>query len=127
MVLCSMVVCDLVGRIYHPEHFACSICGKNIAVGFDYFLNPNNNVVCDVCYMWKYAPKCCKCDEPLEEWIVETIGKQFHERCFRCCVCKRILQTSMVLVWNGEIYCHNDYWKLRRGSVFRKLLCYLWK
>ncbi|CDW57667.1 LIM domain containing protein [Trichuris trichiura] len=127
VTLCPEFVYDTLGRVYHPEHFTCSVCGKNIAAGFDYFIGNNNSILCDICYTLKLAPKCFTCKQPLGEWIVEAAGKQFHEKCFSCYACKKLLRTSKILVYNGNVYCHEDYWTLRRGSPFRKLWCYLWK
>ncbi|XP_024124828.1 filamin-binding LIM protein 1 [Oryzias melastigma] len=80
-------------RPYHPSCFTCTTCHQQI--GEQTFAQGEvGEVYCILDYYRKYAPECGVCNQliiPKEDgtdsYIVECLGRSYHENCFRCEVC----------------------------------------
>ncbi|RVE73169.1 hypothetical protein OJAV_G00048210 [Oryzias javanicus] len=80
-------------RPYHPSCFTCTTCHQQI--GEQTFAQGEvGEVYCLLDYYRKYAPECGVCNQliiPKEDgtdsYIVECLGRSYHENCFRCEVC----------------------------------------
>ncbi|KAF0991655.1 hypothetical protein HZS_6299 [Henneguya salminicola] len=52
-------------RVWHPEHFNCTKCSKNLqSLGF---FEEQQKIMCKECYAEIYAPKCYACGRPCAE------------------------------------------------------------
>uniref|UniRef100_A0A3P9IXS4 Filamin binding LIM protein 1 n=1 Tax=Oryzias latipes TaxID=8090 RepID=A0A3P9IXS4_ORYLA len=80
-------------RPYHPSCFTCTTCHQQI--GEQTFAQGEvGEVYCLLDYYRKYAPECGICNQliiPKEDgtdsYIIECLGRSYHENCFRCEVC----------------------------------------
>ena len=73
-----------VGKTYHPEHFVCSYCGRQI--GSEGFKVDRGKPYCQDCYNKLFSVKCTLCKHPIgggERWV-EAMGEPWHATCFKC-------------------------------------------
>ena len=76
-------------RKYHPEHFFCSVCQKEI--GNESFIERDDKVYCDGCYTSYFLPICPKCQKPVLDFCTEAMGQKWHPECFTCNECGKSL------------------------------------
>jgi len=87
-------VVTAVGNQYHPHHFTCTGCGKNL-VGQQY-KEDEGDVYCTVCKESKKkrlpqdAEPCAKCKRPIIGEYITLHGQKVHPEHFRCedCGCE---------------------------------------
>ncbi|TWW62091.1 Filamin-binding LIM protein 1 [Takifugu flavidus] len=85
-------------RAYHVACFTCATCKQQI--GEQAFAQGEvGEVYCLEDYYRKYAPKCNACNHSIipkedgtDSYIVECLGRSYHENCYRCQVC--VIQLS---------------------------------
>lgn len=55
------------------------------------------------------APKCARCDKSVyaAEQVVGPLGKPYHKTCLVCSVCRKRLDSTLLLEHDGEAYCKN--------------------
>ncbi|CAH3031464.1 hypothetical protein pdam_00012186 [Pocillopora damicornis] len=73
-----------VGKTFHPEHFICSHCGKQI--GSEGFNVDRGKPYCEDDYKKLFCVKCALCRRPIgggERWV-EALGEPWHASCFKC-------------------------------------------
>ena len=56
-------VVTAMGNTYHPEHFICSHCEKEL--GTETFFERDDNPYCEECCHFLFSPKCAYCDGPI--------------------------------------------------------------
>lgn len=61
---------------------------------------------------------CGGCPQPIKGRIVSAMGVRWHPDCFRCTVCKELLEHVSSYEHDGRPYCHLDY-----HEVFVKSAC----
>ena len=58
------------------------------------------------------APKCAKCEKSVykaEE--IRAANKTFHNLCFKCTTCNKLLEAKILSEHHGDLYCKNCYGK----------------
>lgn len=100
-------VVHALGKKYHPEHFFCSVCQKEI--GNETFVERNEKVYCENCYTTYFTPLCPKCNQPVLDFCTEAMGKKYHPDCFVCIECEKPLKDELFMERNNQIYCEKCY------------------
>jgi len=92
------------GKKFHREHFRCHDCHREL--GTDPFYEKQGSIYCESC-VHRTQPKCGACSRPITDARIKAAGKDFHENCFVCSVCRQPLLDFMEK--NGAFYCINHY------------------
>jgi hypothetical protein len=77
------------GAHWHYGHFFCAECGDPFARGQSH-VELDGYAWCLACQTRRTerrAPKCGLCKLPVVGSVVQALGKEFHEDCFRCGDC----------------------------------------
>jgi len=73
------------GNYYHPEHFTCHYCGKQLPA--DAFYEKDGKAYCVDDFLNLFAPKCKGCKKPItDEYCLAALDGDWHPKCFRCMV-----------------------------------------
>ncbi|XP_028407500.1 PDZ and LIM domain protein 7-like isoform X2 [Dendronephthya gigantea] len=83
-----------IGKMFHPEHFICAHCGKQIAN--ESFHLDSGKPYCAQDYKELFCVKCCSCKQVIgggDRWL-EALDKPWHADCFRCAVCGSNLENT---------------------------------
>ncbi|XP_020818090.1 paxillin homolog 1 [Drosophila serrata] len=105
-IIRSRAICSL-GKSYHPLHFTCQDCGGQVEPS-DYY-DIKDKVVCSECYLSKHAEKCSTCRAPIVGRTVVSMGRKWHEKCFRCLSCSKPLLSSSFYEVNGFLFCKEHF------------------
>ena len=91
---------------WHVECFKCVVCQTWLANGE--FHEINDNLTCTNCYTTKTGTKCAVCQETILKKGIKFGLKTYHQECFRCSGCDKILiGEKSVKEKNGEPICHD--------------------
>ena len=83
--------------MFHPEHFICAHCGKQIAN--ESFHLDSGKPYCAQDYKELFCVKCCSCKQVIgggDRWL-EALDKPWHADCFRCAVSRFFMLGLCVL------------------------------
>ena len=83
-------------RNYHPECFRCSHCKKSLA-GEQYY-EMDNQLFCENDYHTLYSAKCGACNQIILDDHIEVMGSSYHNRCFVCQGCNKVLGGIISLI-----------------------------
>jgi len=103
---------------YHPQHFTCSGCGKNL-VG-QKFKEDDGEVFCTSCKVsrkQRSAPPseiCGKCKKPILGDYIIMGGHKVHSEHYRCEECGSEFKDGNCHEYEGKYYCTADYQRLIR-------------
>lgn len=94
---------------WHEDCFLCSSCQKSL-IGVP-FGPKENKLFCGDCYNSNFASKCFECSEIFIPGAkkMEYKNKKWHEKCFCCAVCKKVIGTKCFIPKDQEIYCVTCY------------------
>lgn len=84
--MCFQPCVQAIGKTYHPDHFTCNNCGKQI--GSEGFNVDRGMPYCEPCYKDMFCIKCAGCRKAIgggDRWV-EAIGDSWHAHCFKCSV-----------------------------------------
>lgn len=73
------------GRCWHPEHFVCSSCQKQLQNTM--FVFEEESIFCEKCYEKKFAKTCHSCRRPIVGSCITAQDLSWHEEHFRCSRC----------------------------------------
>ncbi|PRP83932.1 LIM-type zinc finger-containing protein [Planoprotostelium fungivorum] len=107
---------------YHPEHFNCTGCGKNL-VGCT-FKEDEGDIYCNSCkenrtQRIEAGPKaeiCAKCKKLIYGEFVILKGQKMHAEHFRCEECRCEFRGGNCHEYEGKLYCAEDYAKIIRNT-----------
>ena len=81
------------GTAYHPNHFTCHTCQKDLLELNGYIRGPDSKLYCQEDYIQQFLPRCAYCHEPIrDEHFEEALGKTWHVDHLRCDVCDKALE-----------------------------------
>jgi len=109
-----------IGNKYHPHHFTCTGCGKNL-VGQP-FKEDEGEVYCTGCRENKKqrimlpTEPCGKCKRPIIGEFIMLHGQKVHPEHFRCEECGCEFKGGNCHEYEGKLYCTEDYQKLLRNT-----------
>jgi hypothetical protein len=78
------------GEHWHFGHFFCAECGDPFEQGMSH-IEKDGYAWCLNCQTKRTerrAPKCRKCRLPVIGPVVQAMGGEWHDKCFRCVTCK---------------------------------------
>jgi len=113
-------VTTITGSKYHPNHFTCTGCGKNL-VGAPY-KEDEGDLFCNGCKdtrSQRLAPAtetCAKCKKPIIGEFIVLNGQRMHSEHFRCEECGCDFRGGNCHEYEGKLYCLDDYNKLLRNT-----------
>nr|CAD2173587.1 unnamed protein product [Meloidogyne enterolobii] len=94
---------------WHEECFLCSMC--KISLVDKPFGSKNERIYCSNCYDQAFATRCDGCGEIFKAGMkkMEYRGKQWHDKCFVCALCKAPIGTRSFIPKNEEVFCAACY------------------
>ncbi|KAI6182377.1 BMA-LIM-9, isoform c [Aphelenchoides bicaudatus] len=94
---------------WHEECFLCSMCRFSLVD--QPFGSKNDRIFCSNCYDQAFATRCCACSEIFRAGMkkMEYKGKQWHDSCFCCAMCKSPIGTKSFIPKNDEVFCAGCY------------------
>ncbi|CAD5206947.1 unnamed protein product [Bursaphelenchus okinawaensis] len=94
---------------WHEECFLCSMCRFSLVD--QPFGSKNEKIFCSNCYDQAFATRCDGCNEIFRAGMkkMEYKGKQWHDKCFCCAMCKTPIGTRSFIPKNDEVFCSNCY------------------
>ncbi|KAG9508947.1 Four and a half LIM domains protein 2, partial [Fragariocoptes setiger] len=93
-------------------HDACFVCSRCSASLIDKpFGTKSEKIYCADCYDTSFATKCDACQNPFRAGSkkMEYRGRQWHDSCFCCCVCKNTIGSNSFIPKDESIYCIKCY------------------
>ncbi len=99
------------GKFFHPDHFRCALCQKNIGSGK--FFNHDGKIICENCYYQNYALRCRQCGRPITGEYIEQDGFFYHKDCYeehialKCALCGKIITGNYLIDYWGNNYCQS--------------------
>ncbi|XP_043215188.1 prickle planar cell polarity protein 3-like isoform X2 [Amphibalanus amphitrite] len=93
-------------------HEACFLCNKcRMSLVDKQFGSKADNIYCGPCYDAQFATRCDGCGEIFRAGTkkMEYKTRQWHEKCFACCVCQTPIGTKSFIPREQEIYCTGCY------------------
>ncbi|KAI8817016.1 uncharacterized protein EV422DRAFT_260873 [Fimicolochytrium jonesii] len=101
---------NAMGRTYHPEHFTCRGCDRQLGQGR--FYEKDGFAFCEGCWQ-KDLPSCAYCSGVVMERCVEALGRSWHPHHFFCAQCGKLFPPGAAfLEKDGMAYCEDDYFAL---------------
>ncbi|CAF3883282.1 unnamed protein product [Adineta steineri] len=94
---------------YHRPCFSCYSCRKSLINQVNIRIK-DNQACCDECYGEKFSRKCEKCSQIISSGgSIVYKGKNYHEQCFRCGQCSRIMNEKEFYTENDKPCCSQCY------------------
>ncbi|XP_065325100.1 leupaxin-like isoform X11 [Gordionus sp. m RMFG-2023] len=92
---CNNVISDqsihALGKDWHPEHFRCSQCKREI--GTQNFFEYKGLPFCESDYHELFSPRCAACKKPILEKCVTALDRTWHPEHFKCVgACSKIFE-----------------------------------
>ncbi|XP_026128500.1 LIM and senescent cell antigen-like-containing domain protein 2 [Carassius auratus] len=91
---------------YHPDHFSCSNCGKELT---SEARELRGELYCLPCHDKLGVPICGACRRPIEGRVVNAMGKQWHVEHFVCAKCEKPFLGHRHYERKGLAYCETHY------------------
>ncbi|XP_050309425.1 prickle planar cell polarity protein 3-B-like isoform X3 [Anthonomus grandis grandis] len=94
---------------WHEACFLCTTCGDSLVD--KQFGSKGDRIYCGLCYDKQFASRCDGCHEIFRAGTkkMEYKTRQWHEKCFCCCMCKTPIGTQSFIPREQEIYCAKCY------------------
>ncbi|KAF2903813.1 hypothetical protein ILUMI_02365 [Ignelater luminosus] len=94
---------------WHEACFLCATCGDSLVD--KQFGSKGDRIYCGRCYDEQFASRCDGCGQIFRAGTkkMEYKTRQWHEKCFCCCVCKTPIGTQSFIPREQEIYCAKCY------------------
>lgn len=92
-------------RAWHADCFCCITC--NVSLVGKGFQDYDANVMCQECYAQKVSKKCLVCFEPIIGAGLQYNFSWYHQECFRCNGCGKILSREKVVDKQGQQFCQD--------------------
>ncbi|XP_070800764.1 paxillin-like [Pituophis catenifer annectens] len=103
-------VVTALGSTWHPEHFVCTYCQKEM--GGSNFFEKDGAPYCERDYFQLFSPRCGFCNEPILDKMVTALDKNWHPEHFCCVKCGRPFRKEGFHEKDGKQYCHQDFYEL---------------
>ncbi|XP_053121669.1 transforming growth factor beta-1-induced transcript 1 protein isoform X1 [Hemicordylus capensis] len=103
-------VVTALGSTWHPEHFVCSHCQKEM--GGSNFFEKDGAPYCERDYFQLFSPRCGLCNEPILDKMVTALDKNWHPEHFCCVKCGRPFGEEGFHEKDGKQYCRQDFYEL---------------
>eukprot|EP00003_Mantamonas_plastica_P014350 TRINITY_DN248_c0_g1_i3.p1 TRINITY_DN248_c0_g1~~TRINITY_DN248_c0_g1_i3.p1 ORF type:complete len:420 (+),score=122.35 TRINITY_DN248_c0_g1_i3:790-2049(+) len=101
---------NALGRQFHPECFACSICESSLSDG--QFYEKDGKAYCETHYYSLFGKMCANCEKPITGKGIYAIEQNWHETCFLCVGCNCNLAGKVFLEYENKPVCKKCFNKL---------------
>ncbi|VDD81776.1 unnamed protein product [Mesocestoides corti] len=102
-------VITALGGVWHPEHFTCAYCQKNVV--HEFFYEHEGAPYCTECHLSLFAPKCAFCGEAIVDRCLETMGYFWHPEHFFCQGCHTpFVENATAHEHHGKVFCPDCYY-----------------
>eukprot|EP01090_Pellita_catalonica_P017642 TRINITY_DN536_c0_g1_i3.p1 TRINITY_DN536_c0_g1~~TRINITY_DN536_c0_g1_i3.p1 ORF type:complete len:528 (+),score=62.05 TRINITY_DN536_c0_g1_i3:141-1724(+) len=102
--------CTAMGRVWHPEHFCCTVC--HAPFNGRSFYQKDGKPYCEEHFKMVAGKLCARCNEAVIDGI-ETAGKIWHKECFACQGCDKPIKVGTKLFeYQSKPMCRKCYLKL---------------
>ena len=88
---------------WHPEHFACTYCGKSFAG--EPFYEFGGKPYCEAHYHQQSGALCAGCHKAIAGRVVSALDKKWHPEHFVCSFCMNPLAGGAYTERQGKPYC----------------------
>ncbi|CAI8032732.1 Paxillin [Geodia barretti] len=96
------------GRSWHPEHFVCTSCQKQLQNTM--FVFEEESIFCENCYAKKFAKTCHSCHKSIVGPCITAQDLSWHQEHFVCSRCRTDLsQGEGFNMEAGELFCGGCY------------------
>jgi len=116
---CNMMIDEPVlkyrGDPYHPYHFHCYTCKVELSADAR---EKNDELYCLRCHDKMGIAICGACRRPIEERVVNALGKQWHVEHFVCAKCEKPFLGTRHYEKKGQAYCETHYHQLFGNLCF---------
>ena len=103
-------------ELYHVHCLTCTQCSQEIS--YNYY-NQNGQPICLNCKLVN-AKNCSVCEQKIFGNSCSFDQKMYHNNCFRCRHCMRLLKgRKLLLDMNGEPSCAECLYKSNKQNEFR--------
>lgn len=94
---------------WHEKCFKCSDCQTSLVD--QPFATTNNKLYCADCHDNNFAARCDKCGHVFRAGMkkYEYMGKQWHENCFCCQICRQPIASSSFVPRDQHVICIQCY------------------
>ena len=94
---------------WHESCFQCSKCRTSLVD--KQFGSKADRIYCGSCYDAQFAARCDACRDVFKAGMkkMEYKTRQWHEKCFVCCVCNKTIGTKSFIPKENDIYCTACY------------------
>ena len=75
---------NAMNKSWHPDHFFCSLCGKQFEEDNFNFYEKDGKPYCKEDYFDQFAPTCRRCDRAIMGAYLSAVGGYWHQECFTC-------------------------------------------
>ncbi|NXC56449.1 LPXN protein, partial [Aleadryas rufinucha] len=100
-------VLTALGKTWHPEHFTCARCGRELDK--EPFFEQGGRAFCEEDYHQAFSPRCAYCAGPIREKVLTALEQTWHPEHFFCAHCGKVFGDEGFLERNGKPYCHQDF------------------
>ncbi|XP_069713245.1 leupaxin isoform X2 [Phaenicophaeus curvirostris] len=100
-------VLTVLGKTWHPEHFACTRCGQEL--GGRPFFERDGLPYCEEDYHQAFSPRCAYCAGPIYEKVLTALDQTWHPEHFFCARCGKVFGDDGFHERNGKPYCRQDF------------------
>ncbi|XP_062974780.1 leupaxin [Elgaria multicarinata webbii] len=100
-------VITALGNTWHPEHFICAHCGKEI--GSRPFYERDSKAYCEEDYHQLFSPRCAYCTAPIQGKILTAMDQTWHPEHFFCAHCGKVFSNDGFHEKDGKPYCQKDF------------------
>uniref|UniRef100_A0A8C4QX56 LIM domain-containing protein n=1 Tax=Eptatretus burgeri TaxID=7764 RepID=A0A8C4QX56_EPTBU len=94
------------GDYYHPDHFNCHSCRKELTSDAREL---GGHLYCLPCHDKQGVPVCAACHRPIEGRVINAMGKQWHVEHFVCTTCEKPFRGQRHFERRGLAYCETHY------------------
>jgi len=101
------------GKYWHTDHFTCHICNEPFN-GPNFYEN-DGLPYCKTHYVQLFGDNCADCHLPITVGGAKFLGKAYHDHCFKCAQCTKILKNGEFTAWDSKAMCGTCYKKIPKS------------
>ncbi|XP_068964145.1 leupaxin isoform X1 [Petaurus breviceps papuanus] len=101
-------VITALGRTWHPEHFVCNHCKKEIGCSSPFF-ERGGLAYCSKDYHELFSPRCAYCAAPILDKVLTAMDQTWHPEHFFCFHCGEVFNEEGFHEKDKKPYCRKDF------------------
>ncbi|XP_036621425.1 leupaxin isoform X2 [Trichosurus vulpecula] len=101
-------VITALGKTWHPEHFVCTHCKKEIGCSSPFF-ERSGFAYCSKDYHQLFSPRCAYCAAPILDKVLTAMDQTWHPEHFFCFHCGEVFSEEGFHEKDKKPYCRKDF------------------